>query len=191
MVVNQKNLNLINEQINAGKIKAFEEIFNVYYRSLCYYSYKIINDFEASKDIVQDIFISIWNKNLNFENSNTLKTYLYNSVRNNSITYLEKINNRERLNKEFITENNKNDNFIRIQIDAEVISEIYQEIEYLPEECKKIFKLAYLQGYKNQEIAEHLNISINTVKTQKTRAKKQLKEKLQNLYPLILFIFKI
>lgn len=189
MGLNQCNLNLIIEQVNAGNKKAFENIFNSYYRSLCYFSHKIINDFDASKDIVQDVFITIWDKNIRFENANTLKAYLFNSVKNNSITYLEKISNRDILNKKFTITESKEDNFIVKQVESEIISEIYQAIEELPLECRKIFKLSYINHYKNKEIADSLNISVNTVKTQKKRAKKQLKEKLQNIYPLIFFIF--
>lgn len=189
MGIDHQNLNVTLKKINAGNKKAFEDLFNTYYRSLCYFSHKIIDDFEASKDIVQDIFIKIWDKNLIFENSNTLNAYLYNSVKNKSITYLEKINNRHVLNKKFEATDYNEENFIRKQIESEVISEIFQAIDELPEECMKIFKLSYIQHYKNQEIAETLNISVNTVKTQKTRAKKQLKEKLQDLFPLFFIFF--
>ena len=63
-----------------------------------------------------------------------------------------------------------------------------QAIQELPTECGRVFKLAYVDGFSNDEIATQLSISVNTVKAQKNKAKIQLREKLKGLYP-ILFLF--
>lgn len=60
-------------------------------------------------------------------------------------------------------------------------------IQDLPTECGRIFKLAYVEGFSNDEIATQLSISVNTVKAQKNKAKIQLREKLKGVYPVLLF----
>ena len=72
------------------------------------------------------------------------------------------------------------------RIENEVIEEIFHTIERLPEECKKVFKLSYIEGLEVNRVAEILDISENTVKTQRLRARKFLKENLKDLFPLLL-----
>lgn len=71
---------------------------------------------------------------------------------------------------------------------AEVYQEIMEAIQELPTECGRVFKLAYVDGFSNEEIATQLSISVNTVKVQKNKAKILLREKLKGLYPVMLLL---
>ncbi len=179
----------MNEEGKKIKIRKvdFKVLFNQFYPSLCYYAKKIVGDIETAKDVVQETFVKVWNKGMEFENEYALNAYLYNSVRNNSLNWLSKTSTRKAIidNIEFDEEESS---YLRKQIEAEVITEIYQAIEELPSECKKVFKLSYIKNYQVQEVADELNISINTVKTQRQRAKKFLKERLKDNYLIMLIM---
>lgn len=177
------------KKINAGNEAAFKTLFDHYYRQLCFFSNKIISDKDAAKDVVQDVFISFWNKRVAFANINALRAYLYNSVRNSSLNHIEKINNRNNINnalpKDVLTESD----YLRNQLEAEVMEEIFEAIKELPDQCMNIFEMSYIQKCEVKQIAEELNISVNTVKTQRLRAKKYLKERLKNVFPILIYLF--
>ena len=71
---------------------------------------------------------------------------------------------------------------------SEIYREILDAVNSLPQKCSAVFKLAYLEHLDNHEIAEKLSISINTVKSQKNNAKKQLREQLKHLYPIAVIL---
>ena len=85
------------------------------------------------------------------------------------------------------TEEDENNFFVNV-VRAEVYQEIMEAIQELPTECGRVFKLAYVDGFSNEEIATQLSISVNTVKVQKNKAKILLREKLKGLYPVMLLL---
>lgn len=159
--------------------KQIEFLFDQYYSRLCYYSFKIIHDTEASKDIVQDVFLKCWKTLLELNDVTASKNLLYLSVRNACLNHLrhEGVEKRyadlQSVDQDTVEEIGLND-IIR----SEVIAEIKKAIETLPEGCKTVIKLSFITGLKNEEIANEMGISINTVKSQKQRALKLLRLKL-------------
>lgn len=175
--------------INIRDKKVLELAFKEYYRPLCYYAFKFVGNLDIAKDIVQELFVKIWDGNGLFINEKTFHTYLYNSVRNNSLSYLEKESNRKLVNKR-LSEEIKSEAFQQIEmIDSELINDIYQAIEELPGRCKEVFKLSYIQNLKVDEVAEVMGISVNTVKTQRRIAKTVLKNRLRTHYLFIFILF--
>ncbi|WP_242204243.1 RNA polymerase sigma-70 factor [Aestuariivivens insulae] len=171
-------------------LKKYESIFNKLYSSLCLFSNKYVTSLEVSKDIVQEVFIKVWEDKIDFKNENTIKSYLYTSVKNKSLDYLNSkrykstahftINEMEQLVKEPF--------FLREVVVLEASSIINNAINTLPHKCAQIIKLS-IKEFTNLQIAEELGISINTVKTQKKIAYKKLKPLLKNYFILIAFIF--
>lgn len=176
-------------KINAGEEQAFGALFNKYYATLCYFANRFLHDEEAARDVVQEVFIQFYNKEVNFPNLIALKAFLYECVHNRALNYLEKINNRAAIRKKLeLTSYVENEYFLR-QIEAEVFEEIFAAIEELPTECRRIFKMSYVENMNIQEIALKLDISETTIKTQRQRAKKYLRKRLQNLFPLVIVLF--
>ena len=70
-------------------IKEYKGLFDRLYASLCLFSNKYVRDLEVSKDLVQDVFIKIWEDKVAFKNENNIKSYLYTSVKNKSLDYLK------------------------------------------------------------------------------------------------------
>ncbi|MFT3824398.1 MAG: RNA polymerase sigma-70 factor [Chitinophagaceae bacterium] len=165
--------------LKAGSTKAFDYFFRLFYGPLCLFAERILKERGAAQDIVEETFVKLWHKHTDFETALNIKAFLYITTRNACLNQL-KLMQREKLTKKQLAYlSDDNQDFVLNEITrAEVLREIYQEIEKLPTQCRKIFKMSYLDGLKNHEIAEQMHISINTVKNQKVRALQLLKLRL-------------
>lgn len=167
-----------------------EKLFKEYYTRLCHFAWQLLNDKDMAEDVVQDAFMVYWNnKDTILDNEVAVKNFLYASVRNacHNIIRREKVTQRFQLlhQVEEMEESQVLANIIR----SEVMVEIYRIVRSMPLGCQEIFRLGYLDGLSNAQIAEQLDISINTVKTQKQRGLKLVKGKLNpELFALLLFL---
>ena len=172
----------------------FERLFSDYYGILVCYAQKYTKREDIAEDIVQDVFASLWEENRIFPTQPNFRSFLYISIRNAAFDYLRHQNVESRYIEEALTANRflSDDSFQK----EEVFRLLFKQIDLLPERCREIF-LLHLEGYDNDAIAKKLSLSIETVKTQKKRAMKtlrnNLKEKLQKKYPdtsfFILFLY--
>ena len=106
-----------------------------------------------------------------------------------TLSYWEKMNNRARIQREMERQEYQENEYFLRQVESEMFEEIFAAIEKLPTECRRIFKMSYIDHLDIQEITRQLNISQATVKTQRQRAKKFLRERLQDLYPILAILF--
>lgn len=167
------------EQINAKDDVAFQTLYAHYYKILVLYAMQIVESQEAAEDVVQEVFANVWEKEDPFLSELSFISYLYNSIRNASINYLR----HKHVEDEYIQKilhdyneyptNEENDDFF----DAEVYRLLFQLIESLPARCREVMTKA-MEGKKNEEIAQALNISVTTVKTYKKRSLQMLKKNL-------------
>ena len=160
----------------------YKILFNELYPELVQFSFSFINNEEAAKDIVQEIFIRIWEKKVKFENELLLRKYLYLSTQNKCFTYLRdrKV---QHYHKQQIIDNyqeQEEPNIINSLIKEEVYRQLLSSIEQLPPQCKKICLLT-LDGKKPSEIAKELELNVETVKKQKKIALKRLQDKFRIL----------
>jgi RNA polymerase sigma-70 factor (ECF subfamily) len=163
-----------------GNTKALTYFFNCYYSPLVFFAGRLISDTTAAEDIVEESFIKLWERHQDFETAQNIKAFLYISTRNACMDYFRKNQRQTESHKDFSytasSSEDPEDVFLNNEtIRAEVLGEIYQEIERLPTKAREVFKLSYLKGLKNQEIADQMGISVNTVKNQKARAIQLLK----------------
>lgn len=171
--------------INRGDRKAFREVFDEYFDALSAFGYRYVPDPPAVEDMVQEAFISFWEKRKDFMHINALKSFLYTSVRNKCLNHLKHQSVRKKHEDALVYELESDHSFSQQVIEEEVYSELLAEIKNLPDSAQEIMILA-LNGMKNQEIADELNISINTVKTQKKIAYSKLKQKLGPRFETVL-----
>jgi len=169
------------ERIRAGEEKAFEMLFKQYYESLCVFALRYLPDEDAAKDLVQDMFFKIWEKRDSFYITTSLESYLYRSVHNLSINYL----NHEKIKKSYKDKiidgfRRKLYNDDNAYSEFKLKDEVDKSIESLPERRKKIFKLSRLDGLKYSEIAARMDISVKTVESQMTQAISFLRDKLKD-----------
>lgn len=166
----------------------YKILFNEFYPALVQFAFSFINNEEAAKDIVQEIFIRIWEKRIKFENELLLRKYLYLSTQNKCFTYLRdrKV---QHYHKQQIIDNyqeQEEPNIINSLIKEEVYRQLLSSIEQLPPQCKKICLLT-LDGKKPSEIAKELELNVETVKKQKKIALKRLQDK----FRILILLFSI
>jgi RNA polymerase sigma-70 factor (ECF subfamily) len=181
------------EALKAGDEKAFERLLHYFYTALCYFSEKITNNWPAAEEVVEDTFMKVWQRHTDFENVSSIKAFLYISIRNSSLNFLDR-SSHKRKHEQYLAAISEplEEDVLNEIIRTEVLNEIYQAINDLPEECSRIFKLLYQGNKKPKEIAQQLNISVSTVNSQKQRGlillRKKLSGKSFELLLSILFI---
>ena len=177
--------NIIVGKFTKGDHKAYRIIFDELYMPLTMYAFSLLDDKQEVEDIVQNAFIKLWEESNGFDSIIAIKSYLYKVVRNSAFNILKhnKIKNKysEVIGREVDIEYDPIEDIIR----HEVYSQVMEVFEELPSACKNVYSMS-INGYKHQEISEKLNISVNTVKKQKNRANKYLKEKLKNLLVILI-----
>jgi len=182
----EKSVNITVKELKNGNIKTFEWIFKTYYRALCFYAEGIVGEIEAAEEIVSDFFLKLWENREIICITTSLQAYLYKGVYNNCLKYLEhlKVLRKYREHAQYMLDNSDlfqsqtGNDPLSMLISQETVTEIERAINALPAQCKEVFTLARLEGLSYQEIADKLDISINTVRTQITRAMSKLRESL-------------
>lgn len=174
---------------------AFEIVFSLYYPRLVYFAKEYVPLADA-KNLVQDAFISTWEKNPKFISEAQLQSYLYTNVKNNCLMFLrhEKVKHKYREESTGQLQNKLYQSALK-QIDTSVIT--FQEIENiidktmleLPERCREVFMLSRLEGLKNQEVADKLATSVKAVEAQITKALKIFRVALKDYLPLVAYFF--
>jgi RNA polymerase sigma-70 factor (ECF subfamily) len=168
----------------------FESLFRDQYQSLTYLAIKYVKDYETATSIVQDSFITLWERRLVIDADGPLKAWLNTTVRNRCINYLRDNNkfNRDLLILEGL-ENSPGAFTSDTISERELEKNIDQAIANLPEKCREIFELSRNEGLKYNEIALRLNISIKTVETQMGRALSSLRKSLAPWLTILFIAF--
>jgi len=175
-------------KIRSGDTTAFEELFNLYCQQLINFSRNYVTDKQIAENVVQDVFVSVWQARTNLDPSKMIKAYLFTSVKNNSLKHLRhfKIENKGiEGSTDYVIDDESPDR----KLDGKELElKINQAINELPEKCMEIFKMNRFENLKYAEIAKILDISVKTVETQMGRALKKLRERLKPYLTMILFI---
>jgi RNA polymerase sigma-70 factor (family 1) len=167
-----------------GSTAAFEALFKQYYAPLVAYACKYVSDMDIAREIVQDFFVRFYEKRQTLTIDVSVKSYLFRSVYNCCINYINQRNIQDKHHKNFDLERVDEDNLESEINTFELQQRIYEIIEGLPAKCRRIFKMNRLEGYKNEEIATQLNLSKRTVETQISKALKILRQKLSDYMPV-------
>ncbi len=175
--------------LNKKSKEAFHMLYEDYYRMFVVFALDFVNDRDVAEDLVQELIVSLYEKEIQFENMAVFKSYMYNAVRNNCLNHIRHQDVKSRYASK-VQDNPEESKDLHDEIEEqEIYRQLFLVIDNLPDRCKQVFEL-HLQGKKNQEIAEVLNISIETVKTQKKRALQRIKQQfnlsvLLMLYPML------
>ena len=189
-----QHIDLLSKKISQNSDQqAFKELYLVYFDRLYKFAFSILHSSEFAEEAVNDVFLNIWQKRNKLKSIDNLTNYLYISTKNTSFNYLSKFR-KER-------DTTLDEVLVRFEIDeitpetafftSEVRTEIEQAINQLPPKTKLVFQMAKVEGLKYKEIAEILNISVNTIDNHIATAIKKLSIVLKDYSPedsnLILF----
>lgn len=171
--------------LSKGKKEAFFILYKKFFIALCIFAQKFSIEKEVAEDIVQEVFYKLYEDHQIFHNINTLKSYLYTSVKNNCLNYIRDEKRRKQRESYFYDEiYNDNTVFNNAIIENETYRELYLLLNELPPQCKAIFERV-IQGETSETIAAAMHLSIETVKTQRKKAKHILRERYKHLFNII------
>jgi len=178
-------------KLRDGDERAFQALFRKYYRAMCHFANQFLADSDIAEEIVQEMFVKIWEKRsvLNIETS--VKHYLFRSVRNHCLNQIQ----HEKIKKQYASkvlesasqEFNPDDYFLEVDL----VQRIEKSIESLPPKRREIFRLSRERGMKYKEIADALDISVKTVEAQMGLALKHLREELKDFSNYLITLFSI
>ncbi len=165
--------------IKQGNTKAFSLFFDRYYRKLYHFSFSILKSKEDAEEVVQEVFARIWEQRLQLDDSISWGGYLFNATRNASLNILRKRVNARYYAEFILKDKTAVDTYITSGSDHDELKILYDKvIKEIPEKRRQVFLLSREEGLSHKEIAQKLNISLNTVETQIRRVLEYLREKL-------------
>lgn len=176
-------------RLSEGDKTAFEILFRHYYPGLVIYASKFVQGRSEAEEIVQEFFIRLWEKHHKIKSSSTLKSYVFQSVKNSSLNFIRDKKVSLPIFEELVQSSNSE---LIFNPDLYVASELQQKIESavnsLPEKCREVFLMSRFRNMKNDEIAQELNISKRTVETHISNAIKVLKTELKEFLMLLIML---
>ena len=171
------------KKLNERDTSTLKDFFVEFYPSICVFARNIISETDIIEDIAQEAFLVYWKSQKQFENIDALKGFLYKTAKNKCLNHLKT----KKLRTEIVKNGLEKEDYIyELVLEEETYRIIHKAIENLPPQGRRIIELS-MKGYKNPEIAEELEVSINTIKTLKGNAYKVLRENLKD-HVFVLFL---
>ena len=157
--------------LRAGKEEGLKYFFSQYDTALTWFALRITGDEATAEDMVAEAFVKLWKHATEITPSPSVKAYLYRLVRNASIDYLRH-KKRERAHQKEVVYLNEisEESLTAMEIEAKTHHNVYQAIEQLPPRMGQVFRMFYFQRKSLPQIATELQLSVNTVRNQKTQA---------------------
>jgi RNA polymerase sigma-70 factor (ECF subfamily) len=165
--------------IREGDKAVFQHVFDSTYESLCQYAFTILKNMDEAEDMVQSVFIKMWEKRETLDVKYAMKSYLFKAVYNQSINEIE--------HRTVVVKHQAYDKRIRTdEVQPDVFPEELEDniklaIEGLPPQCRAIFIMSRYEELPYARIATKLNISVNTVENQISKALRILRLELKDL----------
>lgn len=168
-----------------------------WYKPLYNYANGYTNNDENTREIIQDVFLQLWDNRQKLKDDSNLNAYLFTLTRNRCIDLIRRERLRLQFNKDKQQEYNRlSENFYALNdpiLDDIFASELEHEIDLvidnLPEQCQKVFNLSRKEGLKNREISEKLNLSQKTVESHISKALRTLRKAIKQKFPGLLVLF--
>ena len=172
--------------LKVRKIAGMELLFREYYKPLVVWATTFLHDTQRAEDIVQDFFVKLWEKPYSAFLPETLKSYLFTSIRNLALNQLDKIDPlRQACDVAYYDSPwNEYDNF-----EDEVFRRVEEELEKLTPRAQDVIRKIYLEGMKYKDVADKLGISVATVNSILVRALKKLRQQADNKDELAIYLF--
>jgi len=186
------------QKIISGDEPSFEKIYRYYYPRLNYFATQYLFGYEASRNIVQDVFTELWATRSTLRIDTNLHAWLFTVTKNKSLKTISHLKSRHNYdnyikNRELDINYKSLDAFDTSDIVFEELQiQIKAALEKLSPACRRVFEMSRFEDKKNREIAEELNLSIKTIEAQISKALRSLKADLKDYLPLfyILFLFR-
>jgi RNA polymerase sigma-70 factor (family 1) len=177
--------------LKSGNIKGFDFLYRKYRAHLFANIYRLVKDVDLSSDILQDVFMTIWQNREKIDLERSFQSLLYSIAKNKVYDFFRKASRDLKLQDQLITSYREHE-YNPLEQDLhlkEDIKNLKEEIENLPEKCKEVFKLCKIEGRSYEEVSKLLNISSATVNNHIVKATKILKQRFANFHIILFFLF--
>ncbi len=174
----QKISKVLLESLKEGDNRAFEELYDSYKEPALRFCNSILKDIEESENVIQEVFIKIWNRRSTINPELNFTSYLFTIIKNRVFDHLKEVKKNAFMKEKFwenVLEYKAADN----EIQEERFAKVKEAVDGLSEKRKEIIKLNYEEGKSYEEIATQLSISKNTVKNQLVKAKQVIRRQLK------------
>ena len=176
------NERILVQELRQGNTKAFEELYLLYHARLYHFCLKTIRNAQEAEDLVQEVFMAIWENRENLDEDKSFGGFIFRIVRNKLLNRIKQNLSRQ-VYLEYVLKENQDQHDLRKEIEArEFIDLLSKMIQTLPERTKEVFLLSRNEGLTYQEIAQRLDISENVVDHEIRKALKLIREKVKNHY---------
>jgi RNA polymerase sigma-70 factor (ECF subfamily) len=167
----------------------FEQLFKKHFRELHAYGFSLLKDWDVAEEIVQSLFLKLWEKNEWGHIQTSIKSYLYKSVYHDSLNYIrrQKVQLKYQTTTAYSMKDHTDDAAGKLKM-GELEQHLQRALAKLPEKCRAIFHLSRFEELKYQEIANQLDISIKTVETHMGKALRILRKEMNHSVPFIALI---
>lgn len=168
---------------------SFEQVFKTHFKRLHAYAFGILQNEAEAEEIVQQVFLKLWERKENLSRINPISTYLYRAVHNGSLNYLkhQRVKAKHQMHVAWSMKDEVEPSGKKIQV-KELKQQLNRAMQELPEQCRLIFQLSRFEDMKYREIADQLGIAVKTVENQMGKALRLLRVKLID-FLTILFAF--
>lgn len=157
--------------------KGFEVLYNHQFTTVFYFARRFVEEQQCAEDITTEAFLKLWQRINDFNNVSAIRSFLYTTTKNACLNYLRDVRRHTVENERIAYLLERNDESIHAveMLNAGIWQHIYTAVENLSPQLKKVFKMAYLEGLSNDEVAETLGINNQSVRNDKARALKQIR----------------
>ncbi|WP_373331151.1 RNA polymerase sigma-70 factor [Salmonirosea aquatica] len=178
--------------IRQGQESAFEQLFRSYYERLCRYADTLLKDSDEAEEMVQTVFLTIWEKRADLEITLSLKAYLYRAVHNHCLNRIKHYGVRENHREHSLYFQADGYDSVTESIQAiELEERIERAVSKLPEQCQVVFRMSRFEELKYQEIADQLGLSVKTIENQIGKALRIMRQELADYLPFLYLIIHI
>ncbi len=168
-------------------LKAFELLFKDFFKPLCGFAVKYVVDLEEAKNLVHEVFITVWERFDSLPADINYRSYLFTAVRNRCLNHIR--DRKKIFTIEKVAEHNLAEENTALET-TELQREIELAINLLPEKCRQVFELSRNEDLKYSEIAERMNISVKTVEAQMSKALSVLRTHLAEFLSLLIIMLR-
>lgn len=169
-------------RLRSGDKQAFEQIFLRYREKVYYFAIRYYNSPDDAENVVQDVFIKLWNERAGLRPELSLNNYIY-TITKNHLFNLQRKKINEKAYRQYVAEHmTKTTNHENDLIYADLKEKIDKVIEELPEQRRKVFQLGNIEGLSNKKVAEILSLSVRTIEVHKSLAIQTVKNAIKKIF---------
>lgn len=177
-----------------GEEAAFKSIFKLFYPEIRYFTFRLTSNMPEAEDITSTTFEKLFRLHKVFDNPDNIRAFLYKTARNHCFDYLRKEKARKTLPMDFPDpeeEFQMEEAEIYGRVETQILKDIFDMADKLPEQCRKVFKMVYCEGKSTNDIAAEMGVTPETVRSHKRRAIELLRISLDSKMEMVLFIFSL